>query len=88
MPIIPYCNETKFFTHTNFYLQTSIFSRTKSFTITKAPSMQVVSVLFVPNNVSHNQVLTHAARAAAKQLNKLLFSHLWWPRAARAKGSG
>ena len=43
--------------------------------------------------VSPNQVLTHAARAAAKQLNKLnklnkLFSHLWWPRAARAKGSG
>ena len=29
---------------------------------------------------SPNQVLTHAARAAAKQL--------WWPRAARAKGSG
>ena len=28
-----------------------------------------------------NQVLTHAARAAAKQLN---FRHLWWP---RAKGS-
>ena len=36
---------------------------------------------------SPNQVLTHAARAAApaKQLN---FRHLWWPRAARAKGSG
>ena len=33
---------------------------------------------------SPNQVLTHAARAAAKQL----FRHLWWPRAARAKGSG
>ena len=33
---------------------------------------------------SPNQVLTHAARAAAKQLNKLLFRHLWWP---RAKGS-
>ena len=32
-------------------------------------------------------MLTHAARAAAKQLNKI-FSHLWWPRAARAKGSG
>ena len=30
---------------------------------------------------SPNQVLT---RAAAKQLN---FRHLWWPRAARAKGS-
>ena len=30
--------------------------------------------------------ITHAARAAAKQLN--LFRHLWWPRAARAKGSG
>ena len=30
---------------------------------------------------SPNQVLTHAARAAAKQL----FRHLWWP---RAKGSG
>ena len=29
---------------------------------------------------SPNQVLTHAARAAAK--------HLRWPRAARAKGSG
>ena len=36
---------------------------------------------------SPNQVLTHAARAAAKQLNKrCLFRHLWWPRAARAKG--
>ena len=34
--------------------------------------------------LSPNQVLTHAARAAAEQLN---FSHLWWPRAARAKGS-
>ena len=35
---------------------------------------------------SPNQVLnTHAARAAAKQLK---FRHLWWPRAARAKGSG
>ena len=33
---------------------------------------------------SPNQVLTHAARAAAKQL----FRRLWWPRAARAKGSG
>ena len=32
-------------------------------------------------------MLTHAARAAAKQLNKL-FRRLWWPRAARAKGSG
>ena len=31
-------------------------------------------------------MLTHAARAAAKQLNK--HRHLWWPRAARAKGSG
>ena len=31
---------------------------------------------------SFNQVLTHAARAAATQLN------LWWQRAARAKGSG
>ena len=31
-------------------------------------------------------MLTHAARAAAKQLNKA--RHLWWPRAARAKGSG
>ena len=30
-------------------------------------------------------MLTHAARAAAKQLN---FRHLWWPRAGRAKGSG
>ena len=34
-------------------------------------------------------MLTHAARAAAKQLNKVPFHrHLWWPRAARAKGSG
>ena len=33
-----------------------------------------------------NQVLnTHAARVAAKQLK---FRHLWWPRVARAKGSG
>ena len=30
---------------------------------------------------SPNQVLTHAARVAAKQL----FSHLWWPRARRAR---
>ena len=30
-----------------------------------------------------NQVLTHAARAAASRRR-----HLWWPRAARAKGSG
>ena len=38
---------------------------------------------------SPNQaVLTHAARTAAKQLNKMPFRHLWWPRAARAKGSG
>ena len=34
---------------------------------------------------SPNQVLAHAARAAAKQQSS---SHLWWPRAARAKGSG
>ena len=34
---------------------------------------------------SPNQVLTHAARAAAKQLNKQLFSHSV---AARAKGPG
>ena len=33
--------------------------------------------------LSPNQVLTHTARAAAKQLRRL-----WWPRAARAKGSG
>ena len=33
---------------------------------------------------SLNQVLTLAARAAAKQL----FRHLWWPLAAGAKGSG
>ena len=32
---------------------------------------------------SPNQVLTHAARAAAKQAPLL-----WWPRAAHAKGSG
>ena len=31
---------------------------------------------------SPNQVLTHAARAAAKQLNKLV-RHIWWPRVAR-----
>ena len=40
-----------------------------------------------PGSSSPNQMLTHAARAAAKQLNKLfqrcLFRHLWWPRAAR-----
>ena len=35
---------------------------------------------------SPNQVLTHAARAAAKQLNN--FRHLCWPRAVGAKGSG
>ena len=39
--------------------------------------------------VSPSQVFTHAARAAAKQLNNNFnFRHLWWPRAARAKGSG
>ena len=47
---------------------------------------------FELNLSSPKKVLTHAARAAAKQLNKLLFrwlfSHLGWPRAARAKGSG
>ena len=36
---------------------------------------------------SPNQVLTHAARAAAKQLNSS-FSATLWPRAARAKGPG
>ena len=36
---------------------------------------------------SPNQVLTHAARAAATQLNKLNSATLW-PRAARAKGPG
>ena len=40
--------------------------------------------------ISPNQVLTHAARAAAaKQLNKVPFqAPPQWPRAARAKGSG
>ena len=38
--------------------------------------------------ISPNQVLTHAARAAAKQLKKPFQAFLAWPRAARAKGSG
>ena len=48
---------------------------------------------------SPNQVLTHATRAAAEQLNLVELNlavqlnlaeqlNLWWPRAARAKGSG
>ena len=38
---------------------------------------------------SPNQVLTHAARAAASQLNfRVAFSATLWPRAARTKGPG
>ena len=46
----------------------------------------------VPKKFSPNHVLTHAARAAAKRLCSRalapLVAALWWPRAARAKGSG
>ena len=49
--------------------------------------MEILSACLRPNKAgailvergdnSPNQVLTHAARAAAEQLNKLL-CHLWW----------
>ena len=54
-----------------------------------APNSLVLSALVYISLVwswwdqnSPNQVLTHAARAA------LVAARLWWPRAARAKGSG
>ena len=64
---------------------------TRCFRALRAPRARLL-LNHSPARSSPNQVLTHAARAAAKQLKKAtrggLFSHLWWPRAARAKGSG